>query len=73
MFTYSSNSEECDEDDQIVVDPENLNYLKLHLLSLGGIVANADFVDSDEDEDAEGNEVCSMYMDKTVRWDELVV
>jgi len=47
--------------------------LKLHLLSLGGIVANADFVDSDEDEDAEGNEVCSMYMDKTVRWDELVV
>jgi hypothetical protein len=65
------NLEECDEDDQIVVDPENLNFLKLHLLSLGGIVANADFVDSDED--AEGDEVCSMYMDKTVRWDELVV
>jgi hypothetical protein len=64
MFTYSSTScelEQCDEDDIIVLDIENLNKLKLHLLSLGGIFANADFVDSDDDEDAEGNEMLDAH------------
>jgi hypothetical protein len=43
--------EVCDED-TIVLDTENLNKSKLHLLFW--VVFQNDFVDSDDDEDAEG-------------------
>ncbi len=33
------------------LDAENLQKLRLHLLSLGGLTENADFEDSDEDDD----------------------
>ncbi|KAJ2988568.1 hypothetical protein HDV02_005524, partial [Globomyces sp. JEL0801] len=47
--------EECDVDDTTFLDAENLNKLKHHLLSLGGLTANAEFVDSDEEESEDGD------------------
>ena len=49
----------CDDDEKTVIDADNLSRLKLHLLSLGGLVANADYVDSDESEDEDGGSECS--------------
>ena len=45
------NLDECEEEDATILDTENLQKLKLHLLSLGGIAANPEFVDSDEEEE----------------------
>ena len=46
--------EECDQDDTTFLYAENLHKLKQHLLSLESLIANAEFVDSDEEESDDG-------------------
>ena len=67
--------QECEEDDTIFLDSHNLHKLKLHLLSLGGLAANAEFVDSDEEEDDDDGSIETSLdkIDRTVRWSEIVV
>jgi hypothetical protein len=62
-------------DEPLGLDPQNLEKLKLHILFLGEVVANADFVDlEDDDEDDEDDlEVNYEYLNRTVTWDEIAV
>ena len=57
------------------LDAQNLEKLKLHILFLGEVVANADFVDLEEewDDDEDGLEVNYENMNRTVTWDEIAV
>ena len=57
-------------DDMVQLDNENLEKLKLHIIFLGGVVANADFEDLDEDDS--DDDVCEI-VNHAVSWDELVV
>ena len=61
-------------DESVRLDPENLEKLKLHLLFLGKVVANADFVDlEEEDDEDDGLEVDWENRNRIVRWDEISV
>jgi hypothetical protein len=57
------------------LDPQNFEKLKLHILFLGEAVANADFVDLEEewDDDEDDLEVNYEDLNRTVTWDEVVV
>ncbi len=57
----------------VQLDAENLQKLKLHILSLGGITANAEFVDLDEDDSDDDEEVGCEDINRIVSWDEIVV
>ena len=48
---YPAQLIECDEDYITALDADNLQKLKEHLVSLGGLTANSDYVDSDEEEE----------------------
>ena len=61
-------------DEPVRLDHQNLEKLKVHILSLGGIVANADFVESDDDDEDDDEEViCEAAMNQVVGWDEIAV
>lgn len=62
-------------DEPLGLDPQNLEKLKLHILFLGEIVANADFVDLEEewDDDEDDLEVNYEDLTRTVTWDEIAV
>jgi hypothetical protein len=62
-------------DEPLGLDPQNLEKLKLHILFLGEIVANADFVDLEEewDDDQDDLEVNYEDLNRKVTWDEVAV
>lgn len=62
-------------EDSFQLDEQNLQKLKLHILALGGINANADFVDSEEedsDDDSDEDVLCTNF-NRIVTWDEISV
>ena len=74
IHVYPTQIQECGNDDLTNLDAENLNKLKLHLLSLDGLKVNADYVDSEEeDDDYDGTEVNVDLLDTTVHWTEIAV
>jgi hypothetical protein len=62
-------------DEPLGLDPQNLEKLKLHILFLGEVVANADFVDLEDDgeDDEDDLEVNYEDLNRTVTWDEIAV
>jgi hypothetical protein len=60
-------------DEPLGIDPQNLEKLKLHILFLGEVVANADFVDLEEEWNDDDLEVNKDDLNRTVTWDEIVV
>jgi hypothetical protein len=63
-------------EDSVQLDGKNLQKLKLHILALGGISANPDFADSEEDDSSDDDsdddlEVGPGYYNRTVTWDEV--
>ena len=62
-------------EDSFQLDEQNLQKLKLHILALGGIHANADFVDSEEDDsdDDSDEDVIRTNFNRIVTWDEISV
>jgi hypothetical protein len=60
-------------DDSVQLDAQNLQMLKLHILSLGGISDNADFEDLEEDDSDDDVEVSCEDFNRIVSWDEIVV
>lgn len=62
------------EDDSIHLDRHNLQKLQMHILALGGISANADFVDLEEDDsDDDDVEVSCGDVNRIISWDEIAV
>ena len=57
------------------LDPQNLEKLKLHILFLGEVVANADFVDLEEEWDDDEDDLKMNYEDlaRIITWDEIAV
>ena len=62
-------------DEPLGLDPQNLEKLKLHILFLGEIVANADFVDLKEEWDDDEDDLEMNYEDlaRIITWDEIAV
>jgi hypothetical protein len=61
-------------DEPLGLDHQNLQKLKLHILFLGEVAANADFVNLEDDEDDEDDfEVNYEDLNRTVTWDEIAV
>ena len=58
---------------ELRLDNENFQKLKMHVLFLGGIIGNADFVDLEEDDSDDDVEVGCEYESRIVCWDEMVV
>ena len=57
-------------DDTVQLDKENLEKLKLHIMFLGGVVANADFEDLDEDDSDDDDDICE-FVKRAVSWDDI--
>lgn len=47
--------------------------MKLHLLALGPLAANADFVDLEEEEDEDDYDVLEVMSGNVVTWDQITV
>lgn len=73
LMVYPQNLKQFEDSDSVHLDDQNLEKLKVHILSLGGISANADFVDLEEDSD--DDDFLGIYKDtnRFITWDEIVV
>ena len=60
-------------EDSVKLDEQNLQKLKLHILALGGISANADYVDLEEDGSESGDDDDLEVICGPIRWDEITV
>ena len=59
-------------DGSVQLDGQNVRKLKSHILALGGISANADFEDLEEDDSDDDVEVSCGDFNRIVSWDEIV-
>jgi hypothetical protein len=55
--------------DIIHLDADNLQKLKLHILSLGNVVANADYEDPEYEDSDDDVEIQPGKWSRTVNWD----
>ena len=62
-------------EDSVQLDVQNLHKLKLHILALGGISANADFEDMEEydSDDHDDVEVTCGDFNRIISWDEIAL
>lgn len=70
LKVYSQNLRSFEE--PIYLDDQNLEKLKLHLVNLGGLRANEDFVDMEEDDDDECFEVSEELVNRIVTWVDVI-
>lgn len=62
-------------EESVQVEASSLEALKTHVLFLGEVVANADFIDEESEEESDDDDdlVCVGDTSRPIRWDEIVV